>query len=139
MKKKSTHSCSSFSQKLSIYFPTSRNLVTDTRIFLQFVSSKDSNFSITTFKISSKRVKNTCVRICKHCKQNFNFNNKFHDYIREHHVMNVHRIQHLTKLTSIQHRYFITLNVRVEFRFDVFEKSNLLHMSLQILMYLLLT
>ena len=27
-----------------------------------------------------------CVRICKHCKQNFNFNNKFHEHIREYHV-----------------------------------------------------
>ena len=24
--------------------------------------------------------------ICKHCEQNFNFKNRFHDYIREHHV-----------------------------------------------------
>ena len=49
-------------------------------------SFTDSHLSIATFKISSKRVKNTCVQICKHCKQNFNFNNKFHDHIREHYA-----------------------------------------------------
>ena len=27
-----------------------------------------------------------CVRICRRCKQNFNFNNKFHEHIRQHHV-----------------------------------------------------
>ena len=36
---------------------------------------------------SSNSTKNTSIqRICKKCKQNFNFNNKFHDYIRKHHV-----------------------------------------------------
>ena len=90
--KKSTNACSSSSQKSSIFSSTSRNLVTNTRISLQSVSSKDSNLSIATFKIKSKRVKKTsiqqvaCVRIYKHCKQNFNFNNKLHDHICEHHA-----------------------------------------------------
>ena len=61
-------------------------------ISLSSVSSKDSNLSIATFKIKSKRVKKTsiqqvaCVRICKFCKQNFNFNNKLHEHIRQHHA-----------------------------------------------------
>ena len=90
--KKSANACPSSSQKSSIFFATSRNLVTDTRISLQSVSSKDSNLSIATFKIRSERVKNAsiqqvaCARICKHCKQSFNFNNKLHEHIRQHHA-----------------------------------------------------
>ena len=91
--KKSAIACSSSSQKSSIFSTTSRNLVTDTRISLQSISSKDSNFSIATLKITSERMKNAsiqrivCARtICKRCKQIFNFNNKFHEHIRQHHV-----------------------------------------------------
>ena len=90
---KSASACSSSSQKSSIFSATSRNLVTDTRISLRSVSSKDSNLSIATLKITSERVKNAsiqrivCVRtICKRCKQNFNFNNKLHEHIRQHHA-----------------------------------------------------
>ena len=32
------------------------------------------------------REKYFCVRNCKRCKQNFNFNNKFHEHVRKHHV-----------------------------------------------------
>ena len=134
--------CFFTSQKSSILFATSRNLITNAIIFLQFVSSNCSNLSIATLNITSKCTKNTskiakiaeifaksianiriqivririkmkiertifqistlefasksmkkfsikqivCARICKRCKQNFNFNNKFHEHIREHHV-----------------------------------------------------
>ena len=91
--KKSTNACSSFSQKSSILSATSRNLVTDIRISLQSVSSKDSNFSIATFKFTSECVKNAsiqrivCVRTtCKRCKQIFNFNNKLHEHLRQNHA-----------------------------------------------------
>ena len=90
--KKSTIANLSSSQKSSISFATSRNLVTDTRTSLQFVSFKCSNLSIATLKISSERAKSAslqrvaCVRICKRCRQSFNFNNKFHEHLREHHV-----------------------------------------------------
>ena len=56
------------------------------------VSSICSNFSIATLMITSKRVKSASiqqiayVRICKRCKQSFNFNNKFHEHLREHHA-----------------------------------------------------
>ena len=89
---KSAIACSHSSQKSLISFATSRNFVTDTRLSWQSVSSKDSNLSITTLKVTSERVKSAsirqvaCVRICKHCKQNFNFNNKLHDHIRKHHA-----------------------------------------------------
>ena len=141
-KKKSTIECSFSSQKLSIFFATSKNRIANTIIFLQLVSSNCSNLSIATFKITSKCTKSAseiaktakifaksianirvqtvrirvkrkiecsnfklqtlnftsksmkkisiqqivCVRICKRCKQNFNFNNKFHEHIREHHA-----------------------------------------------------
>ena len=59
----------------------------------QFVSSICLNFSIATFKIMSKSMKSAsnqevlCVRaVCKRCKRDFNFNNKFHEHIREHHA-----------------------------------------------------
>ena len=136
---KSAVTCSSFSQKSSISSATSRNLVTDTKISLQFVSLKSSHLSITTSKITSKDTKTTsdlsaedaksianiraqtahirvrmkaeraalqisalesasksmkrlsiqqiaCARICKRCKQDFNFNNKLHEHIRKHHA-----------------------------------------------------
>ena len=90
--KKSTIACSLSSQKSSSLFAKSRYLVTDTRTFLQLVSFRCSNLSIATFKISSERAKSAsfqrvaCVRICKRCKQNFNFNNKFHEHLREYHA-----------------------------------------------------
>ena len=144
--KKSSITCSFSTQKSSIFFATSRNFVTNTNIFLQFVSFKNLHFSITISEITSKnveiisdsitkiakiveifaksianiriqivhirikiKIKRTifqistfefasklmkkfsiqqivCVRICKRCKQNFNFNNKFHEHIRQHHV-----------------------------------------------------
>ena len=144
--RKSAITCSSSSQKSSIFFATSRNLITDAITSLQFVSSNCSSFSIATFKITSKCMKSTsisstesaevakiienslaeirtqtvririkleterailqlstlesasksmkrfsiqqivCVRICKRCKQSFNFNNKLHEHIRKHHV-----------------------------------------------------
>ena len=71
---------------------TPRNLVTDTRIPLQPVSPKGSNLSIATPKIRSERVEKAsiqqvaCARICKLCKQSFNFNNKLHEHIRQHQV-----------------------------------------------------
>ena len=113
---KSAIACLHSSQKSLTLSATSRNFVTDTRLFWQFVSSKDSNLSITTFKITSKRVKSAsirqvaCVRICKHCKQNFNFNNKLHDHIRKHHARK-----------SVKN-----LNLRVfasEFTYKIIEKS----------------
>ena len=78
------------SQKSFIFFATSKNLTSNTETFLQFVSTICSNFSIATFKISFKNTKTisiTHVRaICKRCAQNFNFNNKFYDHIRQQHV-----------------------------------------------------
>ena len=143
---KSIVTCSSFSQKSSISFTTSRNFVTNTNVFLQIVSFKNLHFLITTSEIAFENAKSTsnsiteiakiakifaksianiraqivrirvkrkieysnfklqtlnstsksmkkisiqqivCVRICKRCKQNFNFNNKFHEHIRQHHA-----------------------------------------------------
>ena len=55
-------------------------------------SSKNLHFTIETHKSTSKSMKKSSiqeimnVRKCKFCKQNFKFNNKFHEHIREHHV-----------------------------------------------------
>ena len=49
-------------------------------------------FQLSTLESASKSMKKfsiqqiVCARICKRCKQNFNFNNKFHEHIREHHA-----------------------------------------------------
>ena len=49
-------------------------------------------FQLSAFEIASKSMKKfsiqqtICVRICKRCQQNFNFNNKFHEHIRQFHV-----------------------------------------------------
>ena len=159
---KSVVTCSFFSQKSSISFATSRNLITNTIISLQFVSSNCSNLSIATFKITSKNTKITsdlfaknakiivdirvqiahirvtmkiertifqistlesasksmkkfsiqqtvCARICKRCKQDFNFNNKFHEHIREHHARKFVR--------SLNFRVFAS-----EFTYKIIEK-----------------
>ena len=90
--RKSIDICSFFSFE-SLIFTTSKNLTSNTKTFLQFVSSKYSNFQLRVFNFASKSTKNASISrivdvrtICKRCKQNFNFNNKFHEYIREHHV-----------------------------------------------------
>ena len=64
IKRKSTIVCSfvSFvSQKSFIFFVTSRNQIFSTKLILQFLSSKCSNFSIATYKIDSKFVKSAIV------------------------------------------------------------------------------
>ena len=136
--------CSFSSQKSSTLFAISKIFVTNVIIFLHFVLFKNSYFSITMFKITSKNVEIisisftkiakitkiveksianiriqivhirvkikieriifqistfefasksikffliqqiVCFRICKRCKQNFNFNNKFYEHIRQH-------------------------------------------------------
>ena len=89
---KSTNICSSSSYE-SLIFTTSRNLISDTETSLQSVSSKCSNLQLRVLNSASKSTKSTsiqrivCVRtICKRCKQNFNFNNKLHEHIRQHHA-----------------------------------------------------
>ena len=54
------------------------------------------NFSIVTFEIMLKSMKNasnqeiTCVQmICKLCKQNFNFNKKLYEHIRNHEILKI--------------------------------------------------
>ena len=142
---KSAIACSFSSLKSSIFSAT-QNLISNTKTTLQIDSSKRSNLSTTTAKITLEYVKNTSnslteiakaakifaksianirvqtahirvkmkaertafqisalefasksmkrfsiqqiafARICKRCKQSFNFNNKFHEHIREHHA-----------------------------------------------------
>ena len=82
----------SFSLYELLIFATSKNLTLNTKTFLQFDSSKCSNFQLRAFDFELKSIKKfsiqqiVYVRIYKRCKQNFNFNNKFHEYIREHQV-----------------------------------------------------
>ena len=73
-------------------------------------------FQLSTFEFALKSMKKfsirqiVCVQICKRCKQNFNFNNKFHDYIRKHHVR----------------KFVENLNFRIftsEFTYKIIEKS----------------
>ena len=88
---KSIDICSSFLHE-SLIFATSKNLTSNTKTFMQFDSSRWFNFQLRAFDSASKSMKKfsiqqiVCARICKRCKQNFNFNNKFHEHIREHHV-----------------------------------------------------
>ena len=138
--KKSTIASSFFSQKSSNFFATLKKFVTNTRIFLQFVSSKNSNFSITKSTISSKRVKNisfqqiVCVRICKRCKQNFNFNNKFHEHVREHHVrkfvknlnFRVFASKHTYNMKKKINIYLFVCFVRFVYSFCNIKKSKIL-------------
>ena len=86
-------STSSFFSHESLIFTTSRNLTSDTETSLQSVSSKLSSFQLRVFNSASKSMKNAsiqrivCARtICKRCNQIFNFNNKFHEHIRQHHA-----------------------------------------------------
>ena len=41
--------------------------------------------SIIRFLKHTKQINYSKI-ICKHCEQNFNFKNKFHEHIREHHI-----------------------------------------------------
>ena len=51
-----------------------------------------SIFQLSTLEFESKSMKKfsiqqiVCARICRRCKQSFNFNNKFHEHIRQHHA-----------------------------------------------------
>ena len=61
--------------------------------FSQFVSSKCSNFQLRALNFASKSKKSILIQriiyvrtICKRCNQIFNFNNKFHKHIRQHHA-----------------------------------------------------
>ena len=90
--KKSINIYSSSSHE-SLIFTTSRNLTSNTKTFLQSVSSKCSSFQLRVFNFASRSTKNASIHrivcvwtICKRCKQNFNFNNKFHEHICQHHV-----------------------------------------------------
>ena len=113
---KSTNTCS-FSSYESLILTTSRNLISDTETSLQSVSSKCSSLQLRVFNFASKSTKSTsiqrivCVRtICKRCKQNFNFNNKFHEHIRQHHVRK--------SVKSFDFRIFTS-----EFTYKIVEKS----------------
>ena len=61
IKKKSTIECFFVSFVSFIFFATSRNQIFSTKIISQFLSSKCSNFSIATYKINSKSMKNAIV------------------------------------------------------------------------------
>ena len=114
--KKSIDICSFFSHE-SLNFTTSENLTSDTKTSLRFVSSKYSNFQLRVFNLTSKSTKNAsisrivCVRtICKRCNQIFNFNNKFHEHIRERHARKSVKSLNLRVFTS-------------EFTYKIVEKS----------------
>ena len=73
------------------------------QIAFEITSSKDSNLSTEAFKIVSKSMKKksnqeiTCVRvICKLCKQNFNFNKKLYEHIRNHEDLKLVKKSHLS-------------------------------------------
>ena len=62
------------------------------------VSSICLNLSITTSEIKSKSTKRSTT--CRRCNKIFNFNNKFHKHIREHHVRKFVKNLNLRILTS---------------------------------------
>ncbi|KAG6986437.1 hypothetical protein G7Y79_00085g101090 [Physcia stellaris] len=83
--------CPPLSQKSSTPSATPKSIFYPTLI-PEPVSSKGSHLPIATPKITSERVEDAliqqgaCARVCKRCKQSFNFNNKLHEHIREHHA-----------------------------------------------------
>ena len=89
---KSTNICSFVSHDSSISFATSRSQIFSTKMFSRLISSEDLHLTIETHKSTSKSMKRSSIqevinaRKCKLCKQNFKFNNKFHEHIREHHA-----------------------------------------------------
>ena len=89
---KSTDICSFVSHDSFIFFATSRNQIFSTKMFSRFISSENLHFTIETHKSTSKSMKKSSIqeimnaRKCKLCKQNFKFNNKLHEHIREHHA-----------------------------------------------------
>ena len=91
IEKKSVDICSSFSHE-SLTLATSKNLMSKTETSLRSNSSKCSSFQLSALESASKSMKKfsikqiVCARICKRCKQSFNFNNKLHEHIRQHHV-----------------------------------------------------
>ena len=63
-----------------------------TEAFLRRISSKRLNFQLNAFQIASKSMKNSSnqqiVQMnCKICKQNFNFNEKLYEHIRNHETL----------------------------------------------------
>ena len=77
----------------SLIFATSKNLTLNTKTSLQSVSSKCSNFQLRALNSASKLMKNVSIQrivcdrtTCRRCNQIFDFNNKFHEHIREHHA-----------------------------------------------------
>ena len=77
----------------SLIFATSKNLTSNTETFLQSVSSKCSSFQLRALNSASKLMKNVSIQrivcdrtTCRRCNQIFDFNNKFHEHIREHHA-----------------------------------------------------
>ena len=89
---KSTNNCSFVLHVSFIFFATSRNQIFSAKMFLRFISFENLHFTIETYKSTSKSMKKSSiqkvvnVRKCKFCKQNFKFNNKFHEHIREHQI-----------------------------------------------------
>ena len=56
------------------------------------IEAERAAFQISALESASKSMKRfsiqqiACARICKRCKQDFNFNNKLHEHIRKHHA-----------------------------------------------------
>ena len=127
---KSTNTCSSFSYE-SLIFTTSRNLISNTETSLQSVSFKCSSLQLRVLNFASKSTKSTliqrivCVRtICKRCKQNFNFNNKFHEHICQHHARKSVKSSHFRDFTSestykIVEKSAISCSINSQFAFSI--------------------
>ena len=73
------------SHKFSVSFAKSQKLIFESAIaFRTIILLKSSNLSFSTFEIKSKSTKRSTT--CRRCNQIFNFNNKFHEHIRQHHA-----------------------------------------------------
>ena len=89
---RSTDNCSSVSHVSSISSATSRSQIFSAKMSSRSISSGDLHLTIETYKSTSKSMKRSSIqeivnaRRCKLCKQNFKFNNKLHEHIREHHA-----------------------------------------------------
>ena len=85
----------------SLIFVIFRNHISDTKTSL--ISSRCSNLQLHALNFASKSMKSasnqefTCARvICKLCKQNFNFNKKLHEHIRDHEALKIVKDSHFS-------------------------------------------
>ena len=120
------------------------------KIFSRRVSARSSNFQLNTLDVISESIENlsnyeiTCAQmICKLCKQNFNFNKKLYEHIRNHEILKsihdshfsinaINLVCKIEKRSLVSHESFFRFATSRKSIFDfaiAFETVNLLKRS----------